>query len=755
MTIVVPSDLAAAIEASERTPLVRVLLDWDGDGFGPAGTVDDLTGKQGTVRIDRTILTDLPADVRLVEGSAAATGTVELAIGDPLDESMHAARYFTRGTDSPIGHKERLNLPVAVEIGMMTASGPQYVRRITGLSRKFATKSRGRSASLSLVDNRARLRNTVTLIPTDGTVAGADGTWIVTQALAANGIYAGPAPNSRTLFWAPCYGSVRTIIGGPPPATEPSGLTDQNGLPTRPPFIAGPFVTAVAPHYTSTTDYAILDIAGSPALPWTGTRGRLELWTNAGGVLPSPGIVGDPDRTSLGLSQGSPFVSVRLGVRRDGHAYITTGAGTVLSTAIVPASGWQPVGIEFDHTLGTVTFRIGGLSETLATGITPAQIPVTNLRAAIFSYSPVSDILFSEVAPSTPWASENVAATAVLDPSLLPLQASYEAAPRDSWDLIGEVAAAEQAVAAFDEAGMFRYRTRRRLTDLAGQTAQRVLTTDDASLLDVDIDDGLDQIRNIVQVGYTVATVRTGNYVYRDTTIVTVAAGSTVLVQLAFVDPVVDLTYVSGLTQVLSYIAPVSVAGRTPAMGGYVVITTHSDGTDDASAAINQQALTSSLVAWTPTGVSLRFTNNGPVSVYIAGVAMVGTSVGLSNTVVAQVSDPTSISRYGPQSLQISASQWVQTAGVTNSLAAAVLGDVKDPHPQLSGLRIVGDPRRQLGDRVRIADPSGTQLDGEYWLTQIVDEVDANGAYTQTIAARAATTVARYDTGRYDIETYA
>lgn len=764
MSIAVSADLAAAIERPERTPLVRVMVDWDGDGFGPTGSIDDLSGKQGDVTIDRTLVTDLPAQVRLVEGTAAATSTVTLAEGDPTDETMHAARYFSRGADSPLGSKERVNRPCTVDIGFVTDSGPQYVRRLTGRTRNMHTGSRGRTATLAALDNRALLRNPVTLVPTNGNDAGADGTWIVTQALAANGIYAGPAPRAvGSLVWCPFYGSLI-------PVSEPhfsglsAGFFNDSGT-ERPAFIAGPFALAAAPHITTATDYAELfvDVARASTIAWSGTSGRFELWVQG---VANPTV--PPNPTSSGRHyffyssfSGAIQANIRMGVGHDGRMFlkVTDSPDAVLlhlyqGTAVVPPDGgWHAVGVHFDFNAQTVTFKVDGSYETLTTAVLPSEIPGPIDLAQVVGWAPMSDVHLHDVAASEPWLSDTVVIGAILDPSALQLVASYEAVPREAWELVGEVAGAEQAVGIFDENGLFRYRTRARLVDTAGQTIQRILTTADVSLLDVEVDDGIDQVRNIVQVSYTPAVLNQADgftflFVYTSTTLTAVPARSVVQIQVSFDNPVI-------LLQQTIFLQSVAVFGLFPAVDAYVVVTTNADGSDDLAAVYSySDQFVASVVSWTPTGAVIEYASTAPIPLYVTAVGIKGSSVAVGTAVVVEARDQASIDQYGPQLLQLTLPQWVQTGDVAQSLANALLGDIKDPHPEVQGLKIVGDPRRQLGDRVVLADPDGTRLAGEYWLTQIQDAVTNAGGYEQTIAARQATTVMRWGVGHWGIETW-
>jgi len=761
MSIAVSAELAAAIEADERTPLVRVMVDWDGDGFGPAGSIDDLSGRVGAVTVDRSLLTDMPESVRIVEGTAAATGQVELAEGDPTDETMHPARYYTRGTDSPIGAKERVGRPAFVDIGFVTSSGPQYVRRLTGQTRKFVTGSRGRTAAMGLLDNRAGLRDTVQLVPVDGTTSGCDGTFVVTQALYAAGIGAGPLPRSQGLIlWAPMYGSVSPIRSDAS-AVFRSGFSNPTPSTLRPTFRTGPFVLAADPHYTSAGDYATLSITSSPpvAANWTALQGRLEMWVLG---VASPTTSAGRARTYALITSSfvSPFV--RFGLAHSGSMWIEfsdssdTPVLSYSSTATVPNDGlWHAVGLHYDVTAQTITIRIDNRFETQVLGVaTPDMVPWMPNTLLFSSSSPVSDVFIHDVPDATSWLADTVVIGAVLDPSLLQLQACYEGAPREPWGLITEVAAAEQAIAQFDEPGVFRYRTRARLTTPSGQTVQRVMTTVDASLLDVTIDDGVDQVRNIVQVTYNPVDV-TGRFtiVYADQVQRVLQARTTLDVTLTFGQPALQLELGTTLFSVGGFNA----LYPSPSIPGsaYLVATTNAAFSDDGGAILAYDPLIdASVLSWTAGAVKMRITNNSPAVIYITQIGLRGTNAIVGGGVVTEARSVASVNTYGPQPLQMTGSQWVQSADVAQSLANAILGDVQDPHPQVSGLQVVGDPRRQLGDRVLLADPDGTQLDGEFWLTAIQDTVDPSGAYTQTVSARGATSLLRWDVGHWDLDTW-
>ena len=87
------ASLAAAILAPVRHPVLRLLVDWWGSGELSEDSQSDLTSQVGAVTIDRALAGDLPDEVSVIEGSAAASLSADLTVGDPTWETDHAARW--------------------------------------------------------------------------------------------------------------------------------------------------------------------------------------------------------------------------------------------------------------------------------------------------------------------------------------------------------------------------------------------------------------------------------------------------------------------------------------------------------------------------------------------------------------------------------------------------------------------------------------------------------------------------------------
>lgn len=673
----------------------------------------------------------------------ATMAIVALAPVEAGDERLHAARHFSRHNPaSPLVGKERQRRPATIDVEFLTAAGWQGVRRMTGLTRRLRTSSARRTATLELLDYRERLRTPVTLIPTIGEVSGADGTWVVFQALAANDIYAGPAPRAEgSLLWMPMYGSLNAVS----PERDPAWVASVIGPGSsrfRPTFGPGPFVSApTGLYHRSDSDFRRIFSGITRDLAWDGMTGRLEMWV-LGVASPTTATAGSKGRTYILFTDGIAIQPLpRVGVRHNGKLFFDTFDSSdspidaYESTAVVPSDGqWHFVGIHWDFVAQEITFRIDSADETVATTVAGGDIPTGIDLIQFTSWAAVSDVhLHGPLDAAEPWLSETLQIEAHIDQSTLQLVAVYDTGPFESWDLTHEVAGAEQAVAYWDEDGAFQYRTRRRLVTPEAQTVQRNLTAE-RSLVDLADDDAVDSVRNVVQVSFAPVTdPGLVEFVTDDTQTRVLAPRSTLDVEISFSDPVVQLLTTAFPTTVLLHEV------TSPVVDPYIVLTLNEDGTDNPNTGDLLDRVTATVVDWSPRSALLRIRSTAAVVLYVVAIGLRGRRVLVGNTVLIEARDQQSIARYGEQPLAITASQWVQTRSQATTIAYSILGDTKAPAPVITNLGIVADPRLQLGDRVRIQDRHGINLDREYWITGIPDEgIGSGDGYRQSISARPA-----------------
>jgi len=99
------------------------------------------------------------------------------------------------------------------------------------------------------------------------------------------------------------------------------------------------------------------------------------------------------------------------------------------------------------------------------------------------------------------------------------------------------------------------------------------------------------------------------------------------------------------------------------------------------------------------------------------------------------VADQYSIEKYGKQSFDLS-NDYIQDQVAANSIAGSLMSDLKEP-VATAQITIIGDPRLELGDRIRVRDPEGNVVDQDFWIQGITDNVDDSG-YTQNLVIRQA-----------------
>ncbi|GIJ50037.1 hypothetical protein Val02_69230 [Virgisporangium aliadipatigenens] len=751
----VTPELAAAIEAAERRPVLAVRVDWDGDGYDGDGSVDDLSALAGEVVIDRALAGELPDEVSIVEGSAAASLTVDLDAGgwQVEDETGHAAWYFSAANpDGPFSWRQILGRPVTVDVGFHTTTGPQWVRRFTGRTRALPVSSRRRSAQLRALDGRERLRQVVQVPGAVTRDVGLTATWLVSYVLHQCGIPPSPPPRTPwgtdrvPRLWIPAHGSIQPLIAGTVTLVRRrSTVASTDRAQHR--YVPGPFV--IAPHLyynraaendqvTGTLTFA--DITNQGGRIVASQVYRLEMWVRGDSTLTAPpepmGIVMEDNGPDRLKTTGRIFLG--LTPERRLRYYCTARGGTApvaeATGPQIPADGqWHFIGVQIDILADEVTFALD--QRPPVTVETPTAAPYNEIcpsRVVFTAWAPFAELHVTSDPLDAPWLN-TVPFTpgARLDPSVLTLDAVVEREPREAWALLSEIAAAEQAVIGFDEDGVFAYRNRTRLTDRDAVRVVRTLSAESA-ITDLDAEVAIDRVRNVVTVPYTPVVMDTAvqvrTWVYETRDLHTVPANGTVEVWASPERPLADVD-----------LDGYAVTEQPNFPNTYVTLSRTPEGTQ-----LVFDNITMTVVAWTVGTLRIRIVNGNAFDLHTANsagfptIGVAGVASRVDRPIGVQVRDPDSEAVHGQQPYAASANPWIQRREVADTLARALLADLATPHLVVTNLVIVGDPRLQLGDRVRVVDRDGIALDGEYWITAIRDRIRADGPYTQTLALRRA-----------------
>lgn len=788
--IPVSPELADAIEAPERHPLVRLAVTWDAND---PTELDDLSGYVESLTIDRSLAGDLPEEVSLVEGAAAASADATLAGTSPTGGTL-ASAFHRANTASPLHGKELLSAPITADIGFATATGPQWVRRFTGVTRAVRGASGSRTVRLKALDLREHLSWPVTLPILERAKMGLNASWVIDEVIRWAGgpqrdWYVSPF-SPEASFAAPMHGSLYPP-GGPPstsyltytarmfasqfgyPSTTGTTFTDTT---VSPAFLPGPFLSGV---YAGAMPNGRKGAMVRGELGWDLTSGssdytlgRFECWTIRRGSLFGEGTTAW--RVAAVLTAFSGTSGILAGVNGLGQIVLAKHSGnpdapTVLATGpTVPADGgWHYVGIGWDASAGggnaTITLRLDAATTTASTAAFPTSGPSSVKTSRVYFRQPVAEVTLTDsiLDPQNSvwlWDARDTV-NAVIDLSTLELDLIPDAGPRPGWEWLREIAAAEQAVIFIDEQGILRYRTAARLSAPDAQTAVRTVTATD-SILDLAFDDAIDSVRNQVTVtAQTFAVAENLSQVYTSADVWSVEPGGTRWWWIDLTRPAVGLD----LTPVIN-----RPSDPAPAAGGtFVCLSFNPDGTatgdpvDEAKlAAVGVSAAydygdTYHVRVQNTTGRTLYVATakSATPCVSLAGRAITSTPVEADRAPYWAAGTHPSVRRHGLLPLKLSANQWVQRTEVADALAYRLLYDLYLPVAVVRDLSIVGDPRLQLGDRIRVRDRDGLALDGDYWISAIRETYSSQG-YTQSITARRASTTLRWGVGKWGENTW-
>lgn len=763
---VVSSTLAAAIEAGERAITARIGVDWDKDGitYGPS-SLDDLSRYAGAVTVSHDLTGDLPEEVAAVEGSAAGAGTVDLAAGDPDDDRRTAAWTFSDlNPSSPFAGLERLARPAELDIGFRGLGSVEYLRLLTGRTRGLPVDAGAGSATLDLLDMREALRTKVRLpavaadAPDLGVAQpvikhGMEATWIVSYVLWLCGIYTAPPQRTGCRYYAPMHGSTYPFIGAtsaPKPDGYATSVSVQDGylgvvesgelVEKRAEFETGPYLLGTVSRADGGT-YLDAPLAAGTALSAGGRgAGRLEFWFKTPSFTPgqTSGFairVGDTD--PLGpdpyfdiniLGSTSVFGTLRL---RDSTGTLASGP------TITASNSWQFIGVHWDMSgSGSVKFRYNGVTTTVvpsatgplwfvpeneprltSTGVAGGALAEVMVHTGLLGSDP-----FMDSSPNLPFT-----AGAVVDRSVQRLDGIVPGDPADAWELLADLAKAELASSFFSEEGVYQFRTAARLDSAQGQTVQQTITSD-TDIMDVAYSLAIDQVRNVVTASASNVAVSPGTELYNADTKIWLPAKKSLTLQVP-----VDAAVIS--VDDIEYEARIASAGGGSNLASKVTISVD---LVDASTLALTFANSNNLPLW-------LVNSSGDPFLIVSGVTLSSSDSAAKYT----FTDEPSVAEYGEQPLDLPSNPWRQRDVDAAGIAQRVATELARPRPTITGLQVVGDPRRERGDRVRLR-AREIELDRDYWLTNISHVISADGAYTQQISARAARTTGVWDTTVWD-----
>lgn len=740
---------AAEVVSPSRTPISRMRIGWGGD--------TDFSGDYAEVscdsfQIERQLTGDLPDVTEIVEGYSAAA--LDGSLGPPsVDGLRPASWWYSRvNQDSPLYGMEPLGAAVTADIGLITDAGPEYVRKFTGTLRNLKVKSTSVTAAMSSLDYREKLGARVRLpmvvaAAFDETIQpNLSVTWIVNETLQANAVHVVPAVRDQCLWAASFLGSAWPSVGTLTESYIDTGLTA--GTKGPPTFTTdGPFGPALDPMGADSRLFYEFDgTSGSAIGPQPGQAFLFEGWIYAGATtgaspdsvplfsLTRPGVGGTGNFAIIGGLTGG---SIRWVTER---AIGGGGGGVLIGPTITGADAWHYVGIHVQYSDNDIlaTFNLDGAITVDSESTAPNQDWAANWTAVDVSEGeiPVSAWqITSEPEPPASWGSD-FTPTAVVERSTNSIVAIMPSGDQDSWSLLKELASTEFATIFFDEHGIFRWWSTTHWDLPETQTVVREITAEN-SLIDLTYEDSIDQIRNVVRVNATPLTVGAEQFVWSSAEVYEIPAQTTVDIWANFQNPVWQLDTAAWIGPPFPDASHVTAQDASDGSGNYVF---------DYTVTVTGFA----------TAAKITVTNNSTDPIWIVdasrepGIKLWGRPVTAEtgSTVAAEHRATYSVEQFGEQVLDIPTTQWRQTLTGAQAQAAYLAAQLSGPRPVFTDIPIVGDPRLQLGDRIRLIDADGMAINGTYRITGIRDTI-APKSYLQSLTARLSPTPATWGTSTW------
>lgn len=730
-----------AVAQAERTPVAEAWVDWLRTGVQAPVRV-------ASVRVDRSIVRDLPDDVTLISGHSVAQADLELT-GDPTTGGATAGvLYSPYQTGAALRDVEPEGLDITVKLGIV-AAGQDPLTVLVGQVRELSVDaaSDGTSAYVQAFDASEGLgfTPTVPLVvaddPASGLQPGLNSQFFVDGIFRQAGYYASPQaghPSVDSTKWiisVPMHGSVAVdstqqltatlLQAGTASAGPIEFIPCKFGLGTRPDPVDGAAGLA---------KYAL----PSPWMSYT-SGFFVEMWIVPAAVShPTGDIIIRDDILTAGTR-------IRIGTNGTNYmlrlADTTTITGPAVTAPTVPhyLAVWAYI---FAGTM-TVKWRVDGTTTTstplanpLSTGSGVYQM-VVNTYNSIEALQVIDYAAYGLAGLDPPWRDAFVP-NAVIEPGLNDLVATPQiSADATAWTILQDIAQAEAALVLFDEPGQAQFWNRQHWgTATAANTVQRTLAATTA-LKTATVSRTSDRVRNVIRVPIAPVGVQAASVLWSLATddFIRVPPGRSVVrvidmspSQVYQVDNVAGVIPSGGalINSHSGYRAAKTQAGvgevsnlamQVTADGTQVRVSWYNPNTYDVWLVTPTVGYPAGSVGVPTAAVVGRLITSGTTAPDI------GATVTASQDLVEELWQP-SIDVYGSRVLTLPDSAWRQTNDTGQSLAMDTLRATAWPKPQLSRVTVVGDPALQLGDRVQVRDdssPSQTGIDEPAWVVAKTD----------------------------------
>lgn len=729
MQLAADLDLAAALAAPERDMFrAKLLVDWGGDGTF-THPLSDVSGWCTEMpRVSRALTGGLPVEASQIEGSVAASLTATLrgevvtaAYPDGLDALV---AFSAHREDSPLWRVPTLGVGVRFDAGVVTDVGVRWVRRFTGTVRSLRVSSSDREVTLAALDPADGLRAPITLpayglnrteVLRSGHRFLVNPQWTIDFVLRRNGIYASPPAHPAAQISCTGHGAYAAEAGRNAVPRGTVGITipaDQSWwVPGSPQF----GMLASRGVWSSTHAAYQEFFSREPFQPRSGTGVGLGAWIKIGtGMSDLTG--GDTYKVLFHLMPLVDHDAFRfeLGIFSDGKigAYVWDSIGGFKGSSVTPgADAWRYVGVHWQFissTQVTIRWRIDGTtySGTYAIpALRSAFAQAVQMTAWTCRAWSNLHVWYDGAAPAAPWPGESHTSQATIAAGLNEMFHLPDVVTEDSWKIVKEVGEAEYALCGFDEWGEFYFAPRGWVTTDPGTVEAEI--TADRALIDLASEVTIDSVRNVVTTETAPRALTFNNAIIDSKD------------KLDFESPVgvweFDVALPHGAIGTTTQTIPQLVTAQwsDAVLWGYVAVRADLESEEIAAGSIT--------VTYVQVGDRLgrirvanysqypvRFcTTSGSAALRVQGWALRDEPV-----VLETYRNEGSISKYkGERAFPIPASRWRQQPAPLREVAGGLLAQLSLAVPVIEGLSALHDPRRQLGDTVRLRDPAGIAAD--------------------------------------------
>ena len=725
------ANLAAAVEADQRTLVWRFEVDWNRNGLY-THTISDLTSVVKSISVPRDIQGTLPAETTMVEGFMSARMTVTVGGTRPGDTSSIAKQLSPWNITAPLFGDGRLAVPVRAWIGHRVASGAEtQVRQFTGVINDFEVDSRSGNVTFICADSADNVRAAIDL-PLFALESGSVWTatrdyrsnsqWAIDYVFRRNGYYMSPPPQQGCVFSATLHGSMAPEIGYMADLNSGSSL----GVVGFEDPVYWPGRSGWGLAYGGSANYVPVMYArpeiGFYMLSGFSVSVQAQMDLSKTRRPTSTGIWFIYSSGSFQYGETSATIGFRCLISSSGQLSVQIISSSSVLTSVngptLPLTGYQDVWVRIDlgSPLSNSTVSFPGMT------VTGVNLSGLNASAEIWTTGVV------QVAPLYPThdlqmcnATGLAAGATLYDPGTWTPQCDLDTGLNDfsglplrrgvsSWDLLKEVVGAEYGLVGFDESGRPFFKNR---DTLRSQNLSIEKTIDNRKMIsEISLSERSGSVRNKITGSYASRTVGNSSGIDGYDWVFKLKNTSSLICPPGQSIHEIQLDTPGWFADGSALVLQNSWTGNWPPAdhdNSSRFTAARQDGSSE------QTGVTVALVSLPPRQygsdrVRVFVTNPGIYPIVFATSGgdpafwIAGRKFQQDTDVPFSVSRPSSIAKYGERVLELPTSNWHQREDSLGDVSRSLLRDLQAPVPVVQSLTAVGDCRLQLQDSVSVED---------------------------------------------------